>query len=124
MNRSFEVGLSEISHFEGVKLLAYSPMAFGTLSGKYLNTKPEGARCTLFKRFEKRYFTTQGVQATQAYVDLAMEYGLSPSQMALAFVYQRPFVGASIIGATTMAQLKSNIDSIDIQLSDELLNQN
>ena len=121
LNRSFEIGLSEISHFEGIELLAYSPLAFGCLSGKYLNgQRPQGARCSLFERFV-RYFTPQGIEATQAYVDLAHKHGLDPAQMALAFVNQRPFVAANIIGATTMEQLKANIDSISIELSDELL---
>jgi aryl-alcohol dehydrogenase-like predicted oxidoreductase len=121
LNRSFEVGLSEISHFEGVQLLAYSPLAFGCLSGKYLHgERPEGARCSLFERFV-RYFTPQGVQATQAYVDLAHEHGLDPAQMALAFVNQRPFVAANIIGATNLEQLKANIDSLDVVLNEELL---
>jgi aryl-alcohol dehydrogenase-like predicted oxidoreductase len=121
LNRSFEVGLSEISHHEGVQLLAYSPLAFGCLSGKYLDgARPQGARCSLFERFV-RYFTPQGVQATQAYVNLAHEHGLDPAQMALAFVNQRPFVAANIIGATNMDQLKSNIDSLDVVLGDELL---
>ena len=115
------MGLSEISHYEGVELLAYSPLAFGCLSGKYLNgQRPEGARCSLFERFV-RYFTPQGIAATQAYVDLAHRHGIDPAQMALAFINQRPFVAANIIGATTMAQLKDNIDSIEITLSDELL---
>ncbi|MCG9583829.1 NADP(H)-dependent aldo-keto reductase [Vibrio tubiashii] len=121
LNRSFEVGLSEISHYEGVQLLAYSPLAFGCLSGKYLNgARPEGARCSLFERFV-RYFTPQGEQATQAYVDLARQHGLNPAQMALAFVNQRPFVASNIIGATNLEQLKSNIDSLDVVLTDELL---
>ncbi|MDC5704102.1 NADP(H)-dependent aldo-keto reductase [Vibrio europaeus] len=121
LNRSFEVGLSEISHYEGVQLLAYSPLAFGCLSGKYLNgARPEGARCSLFERFV-RYFTPQGEQATQAYVDLARQHGLDPAQMALAFVNQRPFVASNIIGATNLEQLKSNIDSLDVVLTDELL---
>lgn len=121
LNRSFEVGLSEISHHEGVELLAYSPLAFGTLSGKYLNgAKPEGARCTLFERFS-RYFNTQGVKATQAYVDVAHKHGLDPAQMALAFVNQRPFVASNIIGATNLDQLASNIASIDVALSEEVL---
>ncbi|KGY12371.1 aldo/keto reductase [Vibrio tubiashii] len=121
LNRSFEVGLSEISHYEGVQLLAYSPLAFGCLSGKYLNgARPQGARCSLFERFV-RYFTPQGEQATQAYVDLARQHGLDPAQMALAFVNQRPFVASNIIGATNLEQLKSNIDSLDVVLSDELL---
>ncbi|MEL7292847.1 MAG: NADP(H)-dependent aldo-keto reductase, partial [Pseudomonadota bacterium] len=121
LNRSFEVGLSEISHYEGVQLLAYSPLAFGCLSGKYLNgARPDGARCSLFERFV-RYFTPQGEQATQAYVQLAQEHGLDPAQMALAFVNQRPFVAANIIGATNLDQLKANIDSLDVVLTDELL---
>lgn len=121
LNRSFEVGLSEISHHEGVKLLAYSPMAFGVLSGKYLNgARPTGARCSLFERFQ-RYFTPQGLQATEAYVNLAREFGLDPAQMALAFVNQRPFVAANIIGATNLQQLKTNIDSLELELSEELL---
>ena len=92
LNRSFEVGLSEISHYEGVELLAYSPLAFGCLSGKYLNnSRPKGARCSLFERFV-RYFTPQGIQATESYVNLARKHGLEPAQMALAFVNQRPFV--------------------------------
>lgn len=121
LNRSFEVGLSEISHFEGVQLLAYSPLAFGCLSGKYLDgAKPTGARCSLYERFV-RYFTPQGIAATQAYVSLAREHGLDPAQMALAFVNQRPFVASNVIGATSLTQLKSNIDSLDITLSPELL---
>ncbi|KJY72438.1 NADP(H)-dependent aldo-keto reductase [Vibrio nigripulchritudo] len=122
LNRTFEVGLSEIAHHEGVELLAYSPLAFGVLSGKYLNdARPDGARCTLFERFV-RYFTPNGIKATEAYVNLAREHGLDPAQMALAFVNQRPFVASNIIGATTMDQLKSNIDSLDVNLSEELLN--
>ncbi|EGR0059504.1 NADP(H)-dependent aldo-keto reductase [Vibrio vulnificus] len=122
LNRSFEVGLSEISHYEGVQLLAYSPMAFGTLSGKYLDgARPKGARCTLFERFQ-RYFTPQGLEATNAYVLLARDYGLDPAQMALAFVNQRPFVASNIIGATTLDQLKANIESLNVKLEDEVLN--
>ncbi len=121
LNRSFEVGLSEISHYEGVQLLAYSPLAFGCLSGKYLNgARPKGARCTLFERFA-RYFTPQGILATQAYVDVANKHGLDPAQMALAFVNQRPFVASNIIGATNLEQLKSNIDSLEVVLTEELL---
>ncbi|CZF84760.1 General stress protein 69 [Grimontia celer] len=121
LNRSFEVGLSEISHQEGVELLAYSPLAFGVLSGKYLNgAKPDGARCTRWERFA-RYFTEQGQAATQAYVDLAEEFAIDPSQMALAYVNIRSFVASNIIGATTIEQLKTNIDSIDVELPEELL---
>lgn len=121
LNRSFEVGLSEISHHEGVELLAYSPLAFGTLSGKYLNgAKPAGARCTLFERFS-RYFNPQGVAATQAYVDIAHKHGLDPAQMALAFVNQRPFVASNIIGATNLEQLDANINSVDLVLTDAVM---
>ncbi|OEE57583.1 aldo/keto reductase [Enterovibrio norvegicus FF-454] len=121
LNRSFEVGLSEISHQEGVELLAYSPLAFGVLTGKYLNgARPEGARCTRWERFA-RYFTEQGQAATKAYVHLANEFSLDPAQMALAFVNSRSFVASNIIGATTLDQLKTNIESIDIQLPEELL---
>jgi aryl-alcohol dehydrogenase-like predicted oxidoreductase len=123
LNRAFEVGLSEVAHHEGVQLLAYSPLAFGCLSGKYLNgARPEGARCSIWQRFG-RYFTPQGEQATQAYVDLAHRFEIEPAQMALAFVNQRPFVAANIIGATTLDQLKENIDSLEVNLDDELLNE-
>lgn len=121
LNRSYEVGLAEVAHQENVGLLAYSPLAFGVLSGKYLNGQfPKDARITLFPRFD-RYFNPQADAATQAYVDLAKEHGLSPAQMALAYVNTRPFVTSNIIGATTMEQLKENIDSINVRLSDEVL---
>lgn len=123
LNRSFEVGLAEIAHREGVELLAYSPLAFGALSGKYLKGQwPQGARMTLYKRFA-RYFTEQGIAATEAYVALAQQYGLSPAQMALAYVNQRPFVAANIIGATSLEQLQENLGSLTLELSAELLEQ-
>ncbi|PCI23928.1 MAG: NADP(H)-dependent aldo-keto reductase [SAR324 cluster bacterium] len=121
LNRSFEVGLAEISHREDVGLLAYSPLAFGTLSGKYLNkAQPAKARITLFERFS-RYSNPQGQEAITAYVELAKEFHLSPTQMALAFVTSRSFLTSTIIGATTMEQLKSNIHSIDLTLPPEIL---
>ncbi|MDD1783876.1 NADP(H)-dependent aldo-keto reductase [Enterovibrio sp. ZSDZ35] len=121
LNRSFEVGLSEISHQEGIELLAYSPLAFGVLSGKYLDgVRPEGARCTRWERFS-RYFTPQGQAATKAYVQLAKDFAIDPAQMALAYVNTRPFLASNIIGATTLGQLKSNIESINVELPDELL---
>ena len=120
LNRSYEVGLAEIAHQENVGLLAYSPLAFGVLAGKYLNNQfPENARITLFPRFD-RYLNAQATAATQAYVDLARAHDLSPVQLALAYVNQRPFVTSNIIGATTMDQLKENIASIDVQLSSEI----
>lgn len=121
LNRSFEVGLAEIAHREKVGLLAYSPLAFGVLSGKYLNgQRPENARVTLFSRFS-RYTSEQAENATAAYVALAQQHGLTPVQMALAYVNGRDFVTSNIIGATTMAQLKENIDSASVTLSAEVL---
>jgi aryl-alcohol dehydrogenase-like predicted oxidoreductase len=121
LNRSYEVGLSEISHREGCGMLAYSPLAFGMLSGKYLHgARPEGARLSLFERFD-RYSNPRALKATQAYVDLAREHGLDPAQMALAYVNSRPFVTSNIIGATDLEQLRSNLDSINVQLNQEVL---
>ncbi len=121
LNRSFEVGLAEISQHEGVELLAYSSLAFGTLSGKYLNgAKPAGARNTLFSRFT-RYSGEQSQQAIAAYVALAKQHNLDPSQMALAYVRQQPFVASTLLGATTMEQLKVNVESFNLTLSGEVL---
>ncbi|WP_110457317.1 NADP(H)-dependent aldo-keto reductase [Shewanella algidipiscicola] len=122
LNRSFEVGMAEIAHREELPLLAYSPLAFGALSGKYLDGQwPEGARMTLFKRFARYNGTPLALEATQAYVELAREFNLSPAQMALAFVNSRKFVGSNIIGATNLEQLKENIDSLNVTLSEPLL---
>ena len=121
LNRTYEVGLAEVSHRENVGLLAYSPLAFGALSGKYLNgQRPANARLTLFTRFS-RYNNPHCVQAIEAYVELAREYGLDPSQMALAYVTTRPFVLSNIIGATSLEQLSDNIDSMEMRLPDELI---
>jgi aryl-alcohol dehydrogenase-like predicted oxidoreductase len=121
LNRLFEVGLSEISMREKIGLLAYSPLGFGTLSGKYLTEiPPRKARVTLFPNYS-RYSGETAVEATKKYAELAKENGLSMAQMALAFVNSRPFVTSNIIGATTMEQLKENIESIEVNLSDEVL---
>ena len=121
LNRLFEVGLSEISMRENIGLLAYSPLGFGVLSGKYLGGKrPKNARITLFPAYS-RYIGTKPEEATQLYHDLAKEHNLSLSQMALAYVNTRPFLTSNIIGATSMEQLKENIDSINVKLSDEVL---
>ncbi|WP_279024970.1 NADP(H)-dependent aldo-keto reductase [Gibbsiella quercinecans] len=121
LNRSFEVGLAEISQHEGVELLAYSSLAFGTLTGKYLNgAKPAGARNTLFSRFT-RYSSPHSEQAIAEYVALAKKHGLDPAQMALAFVRLQPFVASTLLGATTLEQLKTNIDSFNLTLSEEVL---
>ncbi|MFW1678089.1 NADP(H)-dependent aldo-keto reductase [Pontibacter sp. JAM-7] len=121
LNRSAEVGLAEVMQREEVGLLAYSPLAFGTLSGKYLNgASPEGARLTLFPEYT-RYQKEQGKQAVAAYVNLARDAGISPATLALAFVNSRPFLGSNIIGATRMEQLKENLDSVNYSLSEDLL---
>lgn len=121
LNRTFEVGLAEIAHREKLGLLAYSPLAFGMLTGKYGNgARPEGARITLFSRFT-RYTNPQAQAAADAYVALARAHGLSPAQMALAFVTQQSFVTSNIIGATNMDQLRENIGSVSLTLSAELL---
>lgn len=120
LNRSYEIGNAEISHRENVSLLAYSPLGFGVLSGKYLNNKkPAEARITKWPNYV-RYSSEQGIAATGSYVGLAMKYGLDPAQMALAFVNAQSFVASNIIGATTMLQLESNIASVGIQISREL----
>ncbi|WP_312241574.1 NADP(H)-dependent aldo-keto reductase [Pantoea sp.] len=121
LNRSFEVGLAEISQHEGVELLAYSSLAFGTLSGKYLNgAQPAGARNTLFSRFT-RYSGEQSEKAIAEYVALAQKHGLDPSQMALAYVRQQPFVASTLLGATTLEQLKINIESFNLTLNADIL---
>jgi Predicted oxidoreductases (related to aryl-alcohol dehydrogenases) len=121
LNRVFEIGLSEFTHWEDVSLLAYSPLAMGVLTGKYLDgARPEGARLTRFTRFT-RYEGPEAESAARQYVQLAREHGLSPAQMALAWVNSRPFVASNLIGATTMEQLKENIASAQVQLSPEVL---
>lgn len=121
VNRTYEVGLAEISVREDCGLLAYSPLAFGVLSGKYLGgQRPEGARLSLFPYFS-RYVGPLVERATERYVQLARTHGLDPAQMALAFVNSRSFLTANIIGATSMAQLEINIASIDASLGGEVL---
>ncbi|MEZ4797167.1 MAG: NADP(H)-dependent aldo-keto reductase [Flavobacteriaceae bacterium] len=121
LNRTFEGDLAEIAMRENVKLLAYSPMAFGVLSGKYIKgTAADNARLKLFPRFA-RYSSDQATEATKAYLKLAEENNLSLAQMSLAFVNQQPFVLSNIIGATTLEQLEENINSIHVELSNEML---
>lgn len=122
LNRTFEIGLAEIAHREQVGLLAYSPLGFGVLSGKYLNgNRPEGARLTLFASKYKRYNSEKADGCTRQYAGLAREHGMDPAQMALAFVNQRPFVTSTIIGATSMEQLIANIASVDVELDRSVL---
>jgi len=121
LNRQFEPDLQEIALYENCGLLAWSPLARGFLSGKYLGgVRPEGSRLSIETRVEHRD-RPQTENAVQTYVDVAKKHQLDPSQMAIAFVNSRPFVTSTLIGATTMEQLKSNIDAINVQLSDDVL---
>ena len=120
LNRLFEVGLSEICMRENVGLLAYSPLGFGTLSGKYLNGINPEYRMAKFPQFV-RYTGENAVKATRLYNDLAEANDLTIAQMALAFVHQQSFVTSTIIGATSLEQLKANIDAFAVVLSPEVL---
>lgn len=123
LNRSFEVGLAEIAHREQTGLLAYSPLAFGVLSGKYLyGALPPNSRLARFPDYA-RYSNDAGIAATLEYIKLAKRFGIGPAHMALAFVNTRSFLTSTIIGATTLEQLQTNIASIDIELSPELLDE-
>lgn len=120
--RAFEVGSAEVACRENVGLLAYSPLAMGTLSGKYLNGQmPAGSRMALFGEYFPRYQTPKVQGEISKYVSLAKEYGLDPAQMALSFVNQQVFVTSNIIGATTMEQLKVAVGSANLILSEEIL---
>ncbi len=120
LNRSFEIGLAEIAMTEDIGLLAYSPMAQGVLSGKYLNgAQPEGARGTLFGRLQ-RYQTPGAEKAIAAYLALARDFGGDPCAFAMQFVTTRPFVTSNIFGATSMAQLETALSSIDIAWTEEM----
>ena len=121
LNRTYEIGMSEIAHYEGVGLLAYSPLAFGYLTGKFRHgARPANARVTLFSRFS-RYSNPQSEWATEQYAQLAEQHGLSLTQLALAFIKQQFFVTSTIIGATNLDQLKENIQAFEIDLSEEIL---
>lgn len=120
LNRTFEIGLAEIALREHVGLLAYSPLAQGVLTGKYLDgALPAGTRKQLYNRLQ-RYETPGAEPAVRRYVQIAREFGLDIAQMGLAFVTSRSFVTSNIIGASSMAQLKSNIASLNVEISPEL----
>lgn len=122
INRSYEIGLAEFAHRSKIGLLAYSPMAGGSLSGKYLNgNRPPNARLTLHKNYFYRYTTDPVVAAVKKYVAIANEFNIDPASMALAFVTQQPFTTSTIIGATTVEQLEANIKSTDTTLDKDLL---
>ncbi|WP_299105756.1 aldo/keto reductase [uncultured Winogradskyella sp.] len=121
INRVFEGDLAEVAYRENIGLLAYSPMAFGVLSGKYVKgIDAENSRLNLFPRFA-RYSSKQSTEATKRYLKIAEDSNMSLAQMSLAFVNERPFLTSNIIGATSIEQLEENIDSINISLSDEVM---
>lgn len=121
MNRSFESGLAEVCHHAKVGLLAYSPLAFGHLSGKYIADPMAKGRVTLFSKFGQRYDKPSVPAASKEYMRIACEAGLSPAQMALAFARTRWFTGSVIVGATSLQQLREDLDSAEVLLSDEVL---
>ncbi|HUF21858.1 MAG TPA: NADP(H)-dependent aldo-keto reductase [Burkholderiales bacterium] len=122
LNRAYEMGLSEVTRREGIPLLAYSPLGFGHLSGKYLNgARPAGARLTRFPPFGQRYDKPNVAAAVAAYADLARNAGLSPAALAIAFCRSRWFCASTIIGATTLPQLMENIDTELVDLAPEVL---
>lgn len=121
INRGFEFGLTEIVYRENVALLAYSPLAFGHLTGKYLDNPGAQGRVTLFKGFSQRYDKPNVNPAASAYIELARKHGMLPARMALSFVYHRWFVTSTIIGATTTEQLAENLTAWEQSLSDDLL---
>ncbi len=121
LNRLFENGSAEVCLRENVGLLAYSPMAFGVLSGKFLTGEAHpNARIKLFPQYS-RYNSAQCTEATRLYQEIAKKNGLTLTELSLAFIEQQPFVTSTIIGATTLEQLKENIDTIQVSLSDEIL---
>lgn len=120
INRTYETALLEMCHREKIALLAYSPLAFGHLSGKYLNNSKAKGRITLFNGFGQRYEKPMVEPAVQAYAELAQQHQLTPAQLALAFVYSRWFTTSTIIGATTMEQLKENIGALEVEWNEEL----
>ena len=121
MNRTIDFGISEILHRENISLLAYSPLAFGHLTGKYVNDPEAKGRVTLFLGYAQRYNKPNVANASAAYSKLARDNGLTPTQLALSFVMHRWCVTSTIIGATNMHQLKENVNSWNKTLSTEIL---
>jgi aryl-alcohol dehydrogenase-like predicted oxidoreductase len=114
LNRSYEVGMAELSIRENCGLLAYSPLAMGMLTGKYDGgQQPANARLTVFHQFA-RYIGPRAKEAARLYNALAQAHALTPTQLALAFVNQQMFLTSNIIGATSLAQLKENIDTVSL----------
>ncbi len=121
LNRIYEVGLAEISQHENVGLLAYSPLGFGQLTGKYIKKTDKNSRLGLFGDWFTRYSNNECLESVKAYAKIAEKNNLSLTHLALAFVNSQPFVTSNIIGATTMDQLKENIESVNIELSEDIL---
>ena len=113
--------MSEVLYRENVSLLAYSPLAFGHLTAKYIDDPAAHGRVTMFLGYAQRYKKPNVTPASKAYAELARTHGLTPTQLALAFVYHRWFVTSTIIGATNMTQLKENIDVWNTQLSPDVM---
>ena len=122
LNRLFEVGLSEICMRENVGLLAYSPLGFGFLTGKYLNGTPANSRMGTFPHFV-RYTNENCYKVTRLYQELAHSLGLTLTELSLAFVHHQKFVTSTIIGATNLGQLEENINAFDVRLTDDVLQQ-
>mgnify|MGYP001158891485 FL=1 len=121
VNRTYEIGMSEISIRQKCGLLVYYPLAAGALSGKYRNGEmPKNSRMALFKGWE-RHLNPLAMRAYDEYYKLAKDFNLTMVQLAQSFVNSRPFVTSNIIGATTMEQLKENIDSVNIDFTDEMM---
>ena len=126
INRAYEVGLSEVTNHEQVSLLSYSPLGQGILTGKYLNGQmPQGSRLALFGDgpLMYRYKRPSVNQATEKYVEIAKQFGIDPAQFAIRFCDIQQFMTSTIIGATTMDQLKTCISSVDIEITKEILNE-
>jgi aryl-alcohol dehydrogenase-like predicted oxidoreductase len=121
INRGMEFGMAEVLYRENVSLLAYSPLAFGHLTAKYIDNPDAKGRVTMFLGYAQRYKKPGVFPASAAYANLARAHGLTPTQLALSFVYHRWFVASTIIGATSMGQLKENIAAYNTQLSSEVL---
>lgn len=124
LNRAFEQGLDETCYRENVSLLAYSPLAFGQLSGKYVDDARAHGRLNLFPpTWSPRYMRPSVFEASKRYTELARAHGMTPSQLALAWCYSRWFVACTIIGATNLTQLKENIEALHVQLKEEVIHE-
>ncbi|MFM7441822.1 MAG: aldo/keto reductase [Snowella sp.] len=121
LNRLFHVNLAETCRFNNVGLLAYNPLAFGFLTGKYLSEIPTNSRLDLFSEMYSRYDQTNIMEATKRYVNLAHQQGITPAQLALAYVRTRWFVASTIVGATKISQLQENLLSINVKLNETML---